>query len=74
MESDEPKELLYALDEYAKIHGIDPYSLVGGTDLPAFEKYDPYVPAELLRKAYAEDRLCTDEVITRLDMMARETE
>ena len=70
MESDRPEELICALDEYAKINGIDPYSLVGNSDVPIFEKYDPFIPAELLRKAYAEDRLCVDEVIKRLDIMA----
>ena len=74
MESGGEATLLQVLDEHAKIHGIDPYSLVGSSDLPVFEKYDPYIPTELLRKAYAEDRLCSDEVIARLDMMARETE
>ena len=37
-----------------------------------FEKYDSYIPGDLLRKAYAEDRLRADEVCKRLDEIARE--
>ena len=56
----------------AKVFGIDTHSLVGHTDCPVFEKYDPYIPSELLRKAYAEDRLCAQEVVTRLDEISKE--
>ena len=41
--------------------GIDCHSLVEGGEIPVFEKYDNYVPYELLRKAYAEDKLRADE-------------
>ncbi len=33
--------------------GIDPMELVSPEEEPVFEKYDPYVPAELLRKGFA---------------------
>ena len=46
--------------------GLDPMSLVGEAESPAFDKYDPYIPAELLRLAYAADRLSPDEVVSRL--------
>lgn len=46
--------------------GIDPHDLVGASEAPAFNKYDPYVPAELLRTAYVEDKLRCDEVEARL--------
>lgn len=72
MEKNDPKGFLTMLDERAKIYGIDTYSLVGGSEMPVFEKYDGYIPGELLRKAYAEDRLCADEVCKRLDEIARE--
>ena len=45
--------------------GIDTRSLVSDSEFPVFEKYDEYIPAELLRDAYALDRLCADEVIKR---------
>ena len=46
--------------------------LVGGKELPLFEKYDRYVPAELLRSAYAEDRLDAAEALKRLKDMSRQ--
>ena len=54
------------------MYGIDTYSLVGTTEMPVFEKYDGYLPGELLRKAYAEDKLRADEVCKRLDEIAKE--
>ena len=44
-------------------HGIDPVTLVGKSEAPVFDKYDDYVPAELLRQGYASDRLAPDEVL-----------
>ncbi len=72
MEKNDPKGFLNMLDERAKMYGIDTYSLVGTAEMPVFEKYDSYIPGELLRKAYAEDRLRADEVCKRLDEIARE--
>ena len=46
--------------------GIDPESLVEASELPVFEKYDDYVPGELLRQAYATDRLTVPPVAARL--------
>ncbi len=43
--------------------GIDVRRLVSEKEYPIFEKYDPCVPASLLREAYACDRLRTDEVL-----------
>ena len=45
--------------------GIDPLSLVGPGECPVFEKYDDCLPPELLRRAFARDRLSPDEVIAR---------
>lgn len=72
MEVNEPKGFITMLDEKAKMYGIDTYSLVGTTETPIFEKYDSYIPSELLRKSYAEDRLRADEVCRRLDEIAKE--
>lgn len=46
--------------------GIDAYSLVGENESPAYNKYDTFIPRELLRRAYVEDRLATDELRLRL--------
>ena len=45
--------------------GIDLDSLVGPTESPVFEKYDEFIPSELLRKAYRADKLRADEIINR---------
>ena len=39
--------------------------LVSQKELPMFEKYDEYVPAELLRSAFARDRLDLAEIRDR---------
>jgi ATP-dependent Lhr-like helicase len=41
--------------------GISPESLVGASEAPVMQKYDLYVPASLLRKAYAYDHLDVEE-------------
>ena len=41
--------------------GINPHALVESGEIPVFEKYDNYVPYDLLRKAYATDKLRSDE-------------
>ena len=66
MENGDPNALMNAMKSDAKRYGIDPFELVSGSDCPVFEKYDPYIPSDLLRKAYAADRLCPEEVITHL--------
>jgi len=44
--------------------GIDTDSLVSPSECPVYEKYDEYIPPELLRHAYSSDRLFADEIIT----------
>ena len=58
-------ELLDHLASVSK-NGIDPDELVSANEAPAFNKFDPYIPAELLRKAYVYDKLRTDELEARL--------
>ena len=72
MERGNDYELISALDRIASTQGIDCEALVQTGELPVFEKYDEYVPGELLRRAYAADRLRADEVIRRLHEMAEE--
>jgi ATP-dependent Lhr-like helicase len=41
--------------------GIICEHLVENSEIPVFEKYDNYIPHDLLRKAYAADKLRADE-------------
>ncbi len=43
--------------------GIDPEKLVNANEAPVMQKYDPYISADLLRKAYAYDHLDVDEFV-----------
>ncbi len=45
--------------------GLDTHALVADGECPVFEKYDEFIPPELLRDAYARDRLESGEVIER---------
>ncbi len=45
--------------------GLDTEELVSDGECPMFDKYDDSIPPELLRLAYAKDRLCADEVKRR---------
>ena len=55
-------------------NGVDKNDLVSPSEAPVFEKYDDYIPASLLRRAYAADRLRTDEMIPRISEMRAEAE
>lgn len=54
--------------------GINCDALVEGGEIPVFEKYDNYVPHELLRKAYAADKLRADEAEEQIRMIFEEFE
>ncbi len=58
-------ELMQALAARAE-SGIDPEALVGSAELPLLEKYDEFIPADLLRHAYATDKLSPDEAARRI--------
>ena len=60
------EELISALADEVHERGIDPEALVGSGEIPVFEKYDDYVPAELLRHAYATDKLNVTEAEARI--------
>ena len=57
MESKDPAELLNAINAICADKNYDLHSLAQSGDNPVFEKYDEYIPSELLRDAYASDRL-----------------
>ena len=47
--------------------GIDTEALVSDGECPVFDKYDEYIPPELLRIAYARDRLLSEEITERFE-------
>lgn len=66
MEGGDGYSLICGLCELIEREGIDKSELVSQGEAPVFEKYDDYIPAELLRKQYTEDKLMTEEVLVRL--------
>ena len=66
MERGSDYDLISHLEQSARRDGIDCESLVQSGEQPIFDKYDEYIPGDLLRKAYAADRLRPDEVVERL--------
>ena len=54
------KSYIDAYDEYSA-HGVTTYFFDDARAYDIFEKYDNYVPYDLLRKAYATDKLRSDE-------------
>lgn len=74
MESASDYALIKGLCDIIEREGIDKSKLVGATEAPVFEKYDDFIPAELLRKQYAADKLRVDEVMRRLPQILSEYE
>ncbi len=71
MEKGNGEALISHLYKELQSNGIDLDSLVSPTESPVFEKYDPYLPGELLRSAYVADRLRADEIMRRVpELMA----
>ena len=65
-------DLISAMADEVRSRGLDAEALVSGGEIPVFEKYDDYVPADLLRHAYAADKLNTDEAAKRILALERE--
>jgi ATP-dependent Lhr-like helicase len=72
MEGADAGGLLSGLSDEVKKNGIDVSTLVGQNENPVFEKYDPYIPSELLRRAYYTDKLRAGEVVERIIEMNEE--
>ena len=72
MEASGGEAFVLKLAELIREQGIDLYSLIEHGEIPVFDKYDECIPVELLRRAYAEDRLRADEVISRIQTWERE--
>ncbi|MBQ7383827.1 MAG: DEAD/DEAH box helicase [Clostridia bacterium] len=66
MERGSGEELFAYLNSHVEKYGIDPLTLVSPKELPVFEKYDSYIPGELLRYAYAADKLNPRETERRI--------
>ncbi len=56
------EELLRTMQAAIRRSGVDASALVAPTEAPAYEKYDGFLPGELLRRAYEADKLRTDEI------------
>ena len=59
------ERLLFGIRDILSCDGLDLEGLVGEGECPVFDKYDDFIPAELLRMAYAKDRLRADEILER---------
>lgn len=66
MEKNSAIELIASLLNKIEENGIDRLSLVENSEIPIFEKYDNYIPTDMLRKAYATDRLRSDEAENKI--------
>ena len=58
-------DMMRSLVKKINAEGIDLSSLIGPAEMPVFDKYDDYIPGELLRRAYRDDKLRSDEIIAR---------
>ncbi len=61
MERGNDYDLVSRLARIVEDGGIDCAALVASGETPMFEKYDEHIPGDLLRRAYATDRLRADE-------------
>ncbi len=62
MERGTPDELLSFLKNLFEKEDISPEEYVSDTDLVIFEKFDTFIPQNLLKKAFAHDRLDFEEL------------
>ncbi len=60
-------DMMRTLAKKISAEGIDLDSLISPTECPVFEKYDEFIPSELLRKAYRADKLRSDEIYKRAE-------
>lgn len=68
MERGDGLGLLHAMGERIRRDGISLDHLIGLSECPVYEKYDGFIPAELLRIAFREDKLRSDEILSRSEM------
>jgi ATP-dependent Lhr-like helicase len=65
--ADVGKHFLFNVRSILERDGLDTFSLVNEGECPVFDKFDEYIPPELLRDAYAIDRLFADEILERFE-------
>ena len=61
------ENLLIGMRQIMAREGVIPSELVFDGECPIFEKFDEFIPPELLREAYAQDRLCAEEMLYRFE-------
>ncbi|MBQ4353286.1 MAG: DEAD/DEAH box helicase [Clostridia bacterium] len=66
LEGGRGEDMMRMIAEKIAAEGMDLDALISPTEAPVFEKYDEFSPSELLRKAYREDKLRSDEIISRM--------
>ena len=66
------RRLLDAIRSVMARDGMNTEKMVSTAEFPAFEKFDPYLPPHLLRRAYALDRLCPQEMMARFGVRSEE--
>jgi len=66
LDTTDGEEFLLRLADIVRREAIDAERLMEGGEVPIFEKYDDCIPPELLRKAFAIDRLRADEACARI--------
>ncbi|MBQ8689204.1 MAG: DEAD/DEAH box helicase [Clostridia bacterium] len=59
--------LLRSIDAIIDRDGLDTEALVSDGECPVFDKFDEFIPPELLRLSYATDRLLADEITERFE-------
>ena len=69
MERGNERTFMSVLNDHFGENVSDALALVDTKELPSFEKYDKFIPGELLREAYATDRLDTSEASKRIRHM-----
>lgn len=72
LEQGTAEDLVEAIAEDVMAHGVDCLSLVESGEIPLFEKYDECIPQDLLRRAFAVDRLRADELTLRVSQWLAE--
>ena len=66
LENGSGTELLRDLAAETEANGVDLDALIGATEAPVFEKYDEYLPAELVKKGFAHGVLGITEMKERI--------
>lgn len=59
------------MTEDISVNGINCQNLIFSGETPLTDKFDPYIPSELLKKSYATDRLRADEVENRIFLLSK---